>query len=351
MPCVAVDLFCGIGGLTHGLSQADIDVVAGIDIDGTCDFAYEQNNTARFIHKDVTDLTEQEILALYPDNCIRALVGCAPCQPFSRYSKRYRKLGHQDDKWRLLYSFAHLVAKTKPHIVSMENVPGLAKEKVFNDFVAQLQDLHYFVDWKLVYCPQYGVPQKRKRLVLLASKMGEIHFIPPIYEMGNYPTVRDAIGILRPLSAGERDQGDILHRACTLSALNLERIRQSTPGGTWRDWQEQLQLKCHKKKSGKSYASVYGRMSWDEPSPTITTQFYGYGNGRFGHPEQDRALSLREGAILQSFPPDYIFVDAKHPSNRKELGVHIGNAVPVELGKAIGISIQQHMREVEENGT
>ena len=134
-----------------------------------------------------------------------------------------------------------------------------------------------------------------------------------------------------------------------LSPTNLKRIRQSTPGGTWRDWDEELQLECHKKESGKTYPSVYGRMSWDEPSPTITTQFYGYGNGRFGHPEQDRALSLREGAILQSFPPDYVFIDNEHPSNRREIGIHIGNAVPVELGRAIGLSIQQHLQEVEEN--
>ena len=134
-----------------------------------------------------------------------------------------------------------------------------------------------------------------------------------------------------------------------MNSINLKRIKQSRPGGTWKDWSEDLQLKCHKKETGKSYGAVYGRMCWDEPSPTITTQFYGYGNGRFGHPEQDRALSYREGALLQSFPIDYKFVDQDNIFNRKELGIHIGNAVPVELGRAIGISIQNHLNEMGVN--
>lgn len=350
MPCVAIDLFCGIGGLTKGLELSGIDVCAGIDIDNTCCFAYEHNNSAKFINYDITSLEAKQIEHLYPADCVRALVGCAPCQPFSKYTNRYRKNGPTDDKWRLLYSFARLAEELQPDIISMENVPELENETVFKDFVITLKDMGYFVNWRVVYCPEYGVPQNRRRLVLLASLFGEIHLIPPIYNKSNYPTVRQAIGNLPPLENGEQDINDSLHRSCRLSDLNLRRIRQSVPGGTWRDWDEEIQLSCHKKDSGKTYPSVYGRMSWDEPSPTITTQFYGYGNGRFGHPEQDRALSLREGAILQSFPPNYIFSDDNHPSNRRELGIHIGNAVPVELGRAIGISIQQHLREVNQNG-
>jgi len=350
MPCVAVDLFCGIGGLTRGLELSGIDVIAGIDIDGTCRFAYETNNNSKFIHEDMTNLDSVDILNLYPDNCIRALVGCAPCQPFSRYSKRYRKEGHADEKWRLLYSFSKMIEETNPHIVSMENVPGLSKESVFRDFTNTLAKLNYHVSWNIVYCPDYGVPQNRKRLVLLASRLGEINLIPPIYTRENYPTVRQAISGLPPLGDGEVDEQDALHRSCELSNKNKLRISQSVQGGTWRDWDESLLLKCHKKNSGKTYPSVYGRMKWDEPSPTITTQFYGYGNGRFGHPEQDRAISLREGTILQSFPRDYVFVQADSEFSRKELGIHIGNAVPVELGRAIGISIQQHLGRVDNNG-
>lgn len=343
MPNAAIDLFCGIGGLTKGLSQAGVNVIAGYDIDKSCKYAYESNNDAQFINKDVEDITAEEINGLLQDFEVKMIVGCAPCQPFSRYSLRYRKDGRTDDKWKLLYSFSRIVRECVPDIVSMENVPSLSKEKVFQDFVQQLRKLHYYVDWSIVYCPDYGVPQKRRRLVLLASRLGNIQLIPPLYEKGNYRTVRMAIGNLPRIADGEICPDDLLHRASRLSAINRRRIRQSIPGGTWRDWDEDLKLECHSKKSGASYPSVYGRMNWDEPSPTITTQFYGYGNGRFGHPEQDRAISIREGAILQSFPDDYIFIDEEHPANKRELGTHIGNAVPVELGRAIGVSIQQHL--------
>lgn len=350
MPCVAVDLFCGIGGLTKGLELSGINVVAGIDINETCRFAYEANNNAEFIHADVANLTSEDILNLYPDNCIRALVGCAPCQPFSKYTKRYRKDGHTDEKWRLLYSFSRIIEETNPPIVSMENVPELSREGVFRDFINTLENLNYRVNWQIVYCPDYGVPQSRNRLVLLASQIGEINLIPPIYTSDTYLTVRQAIGDLPQLDDGEVDENDPLHCSCLLSKINRLRIRQSVQGGTWRDWDEHLQLKCHKRDSGKTYPSVYGRMCWNEPSPTITTQFYGYGNGRFGHPEQNRALSIREGAILQSFPRNYAFRENNSPLNKKELGIHIGNAVPVELGRAIGISINQHLEELDNHG-
>jgi DNA (cytosine-5)-methyltransferase 1 len=349
MKCAAVDLFCGIGGLTKGLSLSGVNVVAGIDIDEKCKFAYEKNNNSTFIHKDVDELTSEHVLSLFPKNCIKILLGCAPCQPFSKYTKRYRKEGHTDEKWRLLYSFARIIKETKPHIVSMENVPEISKESVFQDFLKSLTKANYNFNWQVVYGPDYGVPQNRKRLVLLASNLDRIALIPPLYTPDKYPTVRQSIGNLPPLKAGEKDEYDPLHNACCLSKINIKRIEQSTPGGTWRDWEESLKLKCHKKNSGKSYPSVYGRMCWDQPSPTITTQFYGYGNGRFGHPEQNRAITLREGAILQSFPPDYIFVEPNFQLTRREIGTHIGNAVPVELGRAIGISIQRHLQKVSDN--
>jgi len=344
VPCSVVDLFCGVGGLTKGLELANLNVIAGVDINETCRFAYEANNRARFIAGDVTNIAIEEIEQLYPERDIRALVGCAPCQPFSKYTQRYRKEGHRDDKWRLLYSFANLVQAIQPQIVSMENVPELINEQVFRDFIFMLERENYHCSWQIAYCPDYGVPQKRKRLVLLASLLGDIQLIPPVYNEDNYLTVRDAIGNLPALINGEISQADPMHRVVRMSEKNMQRIRQSVPGGTWRDWDEHLKLKCHKKDSGKSYGAVYGRMHWDEPSPTITTQFYGYGNGRFGHPDQDRAISYREGAILQSFPPDYQFIpDDEEGFSLRDLGIHIGNAVPVELGHAIGLSINQHL--------
>lgn len=349
MPCAVIDLFCGIGGLTHGLIRSGLKVLAGIDIDSTCRYAYEKNNDVRFIEADVAQLASDEIVSLYPAEAVRALVGCAPCQPFSKYTQRYRKDGHKGDKWRLLYSFAEKVTDILPEIVSMENVPELASEPVFDDFRNTLADLGYHVSWSITFCPDYGVPQGRRRLVLLASRLGDIELIEPQYTPENYLTVKDSIGMLPPIRAGQSSKDDPLHAAAQLSSINIKRIKQSAPGGTWRDWDKNLQLTCHKKKSGITYPSVYGRMSWDEPAPTITTQFYGYGNGRFGHPEQDRAISLREGAMLQSFPPDYDFLPPNKIVSKKELGIHIGNAVPVNLGVAIGESIRRHIEEVNQN--
>lgn len=344
MNCVAVDLFCGIGGLTHGVQKTGINVVAGIDIDSTCRYAYEENNNALFINKGVEDINAQEIKDLYPDDSIKILMGCAPCQPFSNYSLRYTKDGHKDNKWRLLYYFLDLVERAEPDIVSMENVPQLSKENIFKDFITKLEELRYITNWSIINCADYGVPQNRNRLVLLASRFGPISMIPPLYNKNRYLTVGDAIRNLSPLNDGDTSENDLLHRTSKLSKLNKLRIMQSVPGGTWRDWNDDLKLPCHKKSTGKGYSSVYGRMQWDKPSPTITTQFYGYGNGRFGHPEQDRAISLREGALLQSFPIDYKFINNDNTQTNKQIGIHIGNAVPVELGAAIGISIREHIK-------
>lgn len=348
MTYAAIDLFCGVGGLTKGLEQAGINVVAGIDFEPSCQYAYEKNNNAKFIQRDITTLTPKELGALYPDNLdIRILAGCAPCQPFSKYTQRYRKDGYKDEKWRLLYSFGSLAKAICPQIIAMENVPELKKTTIFTDFTKELQKCGYHVFYQIVYCPDYGIPQSRRRLVFLASLLGEISLLPATHTPDNYVTVKEAIGNLPPLVAGMTDPDDLLHSATALSEKNLKRIRQSIPGGTWRDWDKELQLKCHKKSSGKTYPSVYGRMLWDAPSPTITTQFYGYGNGRFGHPAQDRALSLREGAILQSFPKDYKFISPTDILNKRKLGLQIGNAVPVRLGKVIGLSIIEHIRRYD----
>jgi len=328
----AVDLFCGIGGLTYGLNKAGIKVVAGVDINKKCKFAFEENNNALFINKSIKEIPAEEILNLYPAESLKVLVGCAPCQPFSKhtYKNRDRK---EKENWGLLYDFLEKINKVKPVIVSMENVPQITKHKVFSDFVEGLVLKNYNVNWQNVYCPDYGIPQIRTRLVLLASKLGPIKLLPKTTEKTDYKTVKDTIGNMEPIKAGETSSKDSLHRSSNLSKLNRKRMRQSKPGGTWRDWDKELLLECHKRDTGKSYGSVYGRMKWNKPSPTITTQFYNYGTGRFGHPEQDRAISIREGAILQTFPSNYKFVPSTSPVLFTKLGKYIGNAVPVRLGE------------------
>lgn len=342
----AVDLFCGAGGITHGLLCAGIPVTAGYDLDEACRFPYEANNQgAKFHHESVVALTGAQLAAHYPKNHYKVLVGCAPCQTFSRYTQGLDNLN--DPKWSLLDEFARLIRELKPDIVSMENVPDLQRHAVFNSFITMLEEegFHFQKDRKkqVVYCPDYGVPQHRRRLVLVASKLGPIELIPPTHTSSAYRNVEDVLRRLPVLKAGEISPKDPLHRASQLSEINKKRIRHSKPGGTWRDWPKELVTKCHSSKKGKTYPSVYGRMAWDSPSPTITTQFYGFGNGRFGHPEQDRALSLREGAILQSFPRGYKFVERTKPYCFKTIGRLIGNAVPVRLGEVVGITIKRHL--------
>lgn len=339
---VCVDLFCGAGGLTHGFVMEGLNVVAGIDLDSACKYPYEANNDALFIEKDVSKLTAKEVKGFFGDAPVKILAGCAPCQPFSAYAQRYEE--RRDNKWGLLYEFARLAKSTKPDVITMENVPKLAKHPVFLDFIDTLKRLKYHTWFDVVDSSEYGVPQTRKRLVLLASLHGKIELVSPTTPKAR--TVKQAIGRLRPLDAGESAPRDSLHRTANLSHLNMRRMKASKPGGTWRDWPRDLVADCHKRSSGKTFPAVYGRMEWDKPSPTMTTQCYGFGSGRFGHPDQDRAISLREAAILQSFPRTYKFVEAKQDVQLKALGRLIGNAVPVELGRAVAISIKRHVHEV-----
>ncbi|MBD2183908.1 DNA cytosine methyltransferase [Aerosakkonema funiforme] len=337
-----VDLFCGAGGLTHGFEQAGLPVKAGYDIDPACKFPYEHNNKAKFILQDVENVSGFDLAEHFSGSSIKVLAGCAPCQPFSSYSRRYND---RQSKWKLLQDFARLIEECEPDIISMENVLQLKHHSVFDEFIAQLKKLNYYFEPYEVNCLDYGIPQSRKRLVLLASKFSKINLIPATHNANNYQTVRQTIGNLEPISAGQASERDWLHRCSKLSALNLRRIRASKPGGTWRDWPKELIAECHLKTSGKTYPAVYGRMEWDKPSPTITTQCFGFGNGRFGHPEQDRAISLREAALLQTFPPAYQFVPPDEPVAIDLVGRLIGNAVPVKLGQVIAKSILNYIEQ------
>lgn len=338
----AIDLFCGVGGLSSGLAAEGVHVVAGIDFDGACQWPYRANHRdSEFIQADVSELSATELLSRWPAEGIRVLAGCAPCQPFSTWSNGRDPAA--SEKWGLLSHFGRLVAETEPELVTMENVPGLARQSIFRDFVAVLHRCGYEIWSNVVYCPDYGIPQQRRRLVLLASRLGPIALLPPTHGPDNYRTARDAIGHLPPVEAGEAHSEDLLHRASAMNEVNLARIRASVPGGTWNDWPEYLRAKCHRKESGEKSSAVYGRMRWDKPAPTMTTLCYGFGNGRFGHPEQDRAITLREAALLQTFPADYRFVEAGKEVNMRVVGRLIGNAVPPDLGKVVARSFRAHL--------
>lgn len=346
-PVSAIDLFCGAGGLTHGLMQAGIEVEAGIDIDRQAEYAYVQNNPGtEFLLWDLSRKNSRSIGKLFRPDKIRLLAGCAPCKPFSKLTNGIK---HHED-WDLLDCFGRFVRGILPDLVTMENVPELADrgEEIFKRFVGILDRHDYSIDWRVVNCADYGVPQSRRRLVLLASRLGSIK-IPenPYPDQRQWKTVRQTIGDLRPLKIGESDPDDPLHGAPLLSDLNLRRL-QATPhnGGTRKDWPDNLVLGCHRKKSGERYFSIYGRMWWDKPAPTMTTLCTGIGNGRFGHPEQDRSITLREAALFQSFPRRYAFWPPDQILNKSAVSKLIGNAVPPKLGKALGEAIIGHIREL-----
>ncbi len=339
-----MDLFCGAGGLAFGLQRSGIGIAAGIDIDESCRFAFETNVKAPFYPLDVGNVSSSFVEGLFPDGSVRILAGCAPCQPFSSYTNGQAR---PHEQWQLLRKFAELVDSIKPDIVTMENVPRLRYHEVFKEFLGVLENLGYRYEPTqiVVHCADYGVPQTRRRLVILASRFGPLQLAPPTHAREDRVTVWETIRKLEPISAGEGSRVDRLHRSSRLNETNLARIRSSRPGGTWRDWDDHLVATCHTTDRGRSYKSVYGRMKWNEPAPTITTQFNGFGNGRFGHPEQDRAISLREGALLQTFPEGYQFIPDDRVVQFAPVARMIGNAVPPKLAEAIGCSIQRHVNE------
>lgn len=357
MKITAVDLFCGAGGLSYGLQEAGIEVLAGVDWDPDCKYAYEQNINAEYKRTDVHALSQdpEKVARMFPwDSDLDVLAACAPCQPYSTMGHA-KGAGHEDhQKWGLLKDVKKIVEYVEPDVVVTENVLQIRNDTdVYDEFIESLEDNGYHINSKEnknVYCPEYGIPQNRKRWVVMASKEDEISLPDPLYQDDSeYPTVRETIGYLPKIQAGEAHPDFDLHRARSLSDKNLERIDHMEPGADWRIWEEQgldhLLADCHKKESGRSYKAPYSRMLPDKVAPTITTQFYNYGSGRFGHydTDQNRALSLLEGALLQTFPEDYDFYENWEDLGVSNLGRLIGNAVPPRLGEFIGKGILSHV--------
>lgn len=333
----AIDFFSSAGGVSCGFKEAGIEVLGGIDIDLSCKETYEKNINAKFLNADVSNLEKRylgKFFGIKRNQKNLIFVGCSPCQYYSNI---------KTDKTRsittrlLLEDFLEFVDYYNPGYVFIENVPGLEKKEdsPLQDFKNFLKTKGYQFDDGVINAKYYGVPQNRRRYLLIASRNKQKLSLPKP-DRENVKTVKDAIGnisLFRPIKAGFKDPTTFLHSSAHLSEKNLKRIKK-TPhnGGDRRSWKNDFNLMVNCYKNHEGHYDVYGRMKWDKPSPTITTRFVSYSNGRYGHPEQDRAISLREGATLQSFPLDYIF----YSSNQGSIAKMIGNAVPPELAKKIG---------------
>jgi DNA (cytosine-5)-methyltransferase 1 len=343
----AVDFFCGGGGMSYGLKQAGINILAGIDYEPKCKETYEHNTGARFIQADVFNLTERKLereLDLKKNDDDLILVGCSPCQFWSIINTDKSK--SQKSK-NLLIEFRRFVEYFKPGYVIVENVPGVLRKKEesgLEDFINWLQKGRnkYKVHFQVHDVSEYGVPQSRLRFTLIANRIND-NEISPLKKRGDKLTVRDVLGEdngFYRIKDGHRDNTSFMHTVRSLSDTNKERLKYVKKDGGNRfgfAGFKHLQLKCFIGRD-ESFRDTYGRLWWDRPSPTITTKFHSISNGRFTHPGEDRALSLREGAVLQSFPKTYKFFGTSIDA----IARLIGNAVPPEYAKRIGLAIKEN---------
>lgn len=342
----AIDFFCSGGGMSWGMQSAGVEVLAGIDFDANCEETYTANiKGAEFIHADVFDLNENDLedklsLSKNDDNLI--LIGCSPCQFWSIINTDRKKSKRSKD---LLKEFRRFVEYFTPGYVVIENVPGVLKRKEesgLSEFIEWFKSNNYSVHFDIHEVSDYGVPQNRKRFTLIANRVSKIK-LNPIKLEGTKLTVRDTIGIhngFPRVPAGNKDSSEFLHVVAGLKEINLRRLALTEhDGGTRMSYvdSDDLAPVCHKGDK-ENFKDVYGRMFWDKPAPTITTKFFSFSNGRFGHPEEDRAISIREGAVLQSFPKDYIFKMTSIANTARM----IGNAVPPKYAEAIAKAIIQN---------
>lgn len=346
----AVDFFCGAGGMSYGLSRAGIKILGGIDFDAQCKETYEHNNRpAKFVHKDICQLDTGELIDKLnvkrnDENLI--FIGCSPCQFWSKINTDKRK---SESSAFLLNEFRRFVEFFNPGYIIIENVPGLKnknEKKVLPEFIRFLEQQNYAYDNEIINAVRFGVPQNRNRFLLIASRRHSKIYLPR-GRINKRLTVRNFIGLNKgfpPIAAGNVDSPVRMHTSAGLSNQNLQRIRITPHDGgdraSWRD-NPDLQIPAYVGKD-KNFMDVYARMWWDRPAPTITTRFNSFSNGRFGHPDQDRALSLREGATLQTFPKRYHFIC----SNQAAKARLIGNAVPPALAERIG----RHLIRINKNG-
>ena len=333
----AVDIFCGCGGMTEGLKQAGFQVIAGIEIDEHAGKTYRMNH-----EKDGTILFQQDI-QLFNTNIIKdilngqplhLLAGCPPCQGFSSIRRKNKKRSVKDPRNKLINEYYRFVKELMPITIMLENVPALANYTYFKKVVGQIKKLGYLIEYREVNIADYGVPQRRKRLVMVGSLLGSIRVAP---ETKTKVTVRDIIGNLESVNI----TNDPVHKIFPVHTEAVRTRIELTPrdGGSRSDLPDEYTLECHKKE-GVGFKDVYGRLRWDDVSSTITGGCLNPSKGRFLHPEENRCISAREAAMLQTFPKNYIFpVDI----SRSAIALMIGNALPPEFCRQQAQNISKHL--------
>jgi len=354
---VAFDFFCGCGGTSRGFQKAGIDIAFALDIDPDAKITFTQNFPKTiFCDKNIKKLIASDLQPTLDKHkkSYKLFCGCAPCQPFTKQNTESPK---RDTRKSLLSQFGIIIEEFKPDFVFVENVPGLQdvpknKRGPLPKFKKLLKEMGYYITYGVVAAQDYGAPQLRRRFVLLASKYAEINIPAPTHSKDHnnpYKTVRNAIADLPPITAGETYKDTIIlnHRAANLSELNMTRIKASDhDGGGRNNWSKDLWPECYTRKdeTGKTHpghTDCYGRLWWDKPATGLTTRCISYSNGRFGHPEQDRAISVREAARLQGFDDKFEFT-----GNLNSMARQIGNAVPVDLAFAMGSHFVKHIEAV-----
>jgi DNA (cytosine-5)-methyltransferase 1 len=332
-PC-AIDLFSGCGGLTLGLKQAGFRVLSAVEIDSAAVRTYEANHKDVIVkHLDIRDLSPDKLrsqLGLRRGQ-LDLLAGCPPCQGFSTLRTRNGANRNHDPRNGLIHEMLRFAAAFRPKAIMMENVPRLAQHKPFRDFCEGLRQLGYQFEYEIKDAARYGVPQRRQRLILLASRNIDLQFAA---EVPRTRTVRDAIGQMPEPGKGD----DCLHNIPERRAKKVLQLIRAIPkdGGSRGDLPRRRQLDCHKNSNG--FSDVYGRMAWDAVSPTITSGCSNPSKGRFLHPEQDRAITMREAALLQGFPQHYVFDLA---AGKEAIALMIGNALPPEFIRRHALEIRR----------
>lgn len=335
MKYFAIDLFSGCGGLSEGLRKAGFDVLAAFDNDADCVATYKLNHPDTTVfEKDIREVDTREVKKLLGKNSLHLLAGCPPCQGFSSVRRLNKKRSVRDHRNSLVLEYLRFVKALKPLTIMMENVPGLVNYVLFKKVIKELGKMGYNPKFEVVRIQEYGVPQRRKRLVMVGSLLGKIDIAKPTWKK---MTVRDAIGHIESVSKTK----DPIHKIVASHTPKIMRRIKATPkNGGGRTDVPQFELACHKE-DGVGFNDIYGRLRWDDYSTTITGGCLNPSKGRFLHPEEDRAITAREAALLQTFPKTY-----KFPVNisKTSISLLIGNALPPKFSHIQSENIMSHLK-------